>query len=163
MIIKPVRGSIFIKWLHPSLVTDAACLECYSCENMWGKPDFLKLLKTEAVGGYLATNIDSPTGFLVYENQPDEDQVQILNLVMHPEFRREGIATMMIEKVKGVRRALKFDKVSIVVRESNLSGHLFLKKNGFVCDSVLKSYFVDEYEHELEREDGYQFLFKEIK
>jgi ribosomal-protein-alanine N-acetyltransferase len=157
MIIKPVQGGIFIKWLHPSLVLDVACLECYSCENFWTRLDFLDALKDENVGGYLATDINQPIGFLVYENFPD--CVQISNMAMKPDYRRRGIASLMIEKVKGVSKALHLNKVTTVIRESNLNGHLFLQANGFVCEGTEKCYFVDDYEYEMEREDGYRFTF----
>jgi ribosomal protein S18 acetylase RimI-like enzyme len=160
MILKPVQGSIFIKWLHPSLVTDAACLECYSCENFWNSRDFLLNLRNEKVGGYLATDIATPIGFLVYENNEGDEEINIINFVMRPEYRRQGIATMMIEKVKGVAKALSCQRVIAIVRESNITSHLFLKANGFVCEQVMKCYFEDEYEDETEREDGYKFLFR---
>jgi ribosomal-protein-alanine N-acetyltransferase len=161
MILKPIRGSIFIKWLHPSLTHQAASLECYSCENFWTRGDFHDMLREGTVGGYMATDFTTPIGFLVYENEPDLDRVLIHNLVVHPDYRRQGIATAMVEKTMGVMKALHFHKTAAIVKDSNLAAQKFFQNQGFKAVEVLKSYFRDEYEDAIDEFDGYLFVHEE--
>lgn len=159
-IIKPTKGSIFIKWFHHGLVKTLAALECYSCENFWGEDQFLEALHNGS-GGYVATDCDQPIGFIIYEFDGGETTVNILNMVVRPDYRRQGVGTMLLDKLiqsNAVTRR-NYD-IHAKVRESNLAAQLFLKKHDFEAIGVLKAYYQDKYEEEEDIEDAYELVRK---
>lgn len=71
------------------------------------------------------------------------EEVHILNLACHPNFRRCGIATSLLEQSllfsfkKGVRRAF------LEVRESNKEALMLYQKHGFKEAGIRKGYYSD--------------------
>jgi ribosomal-protein-alanine N-acetyltransferase len=75
-------------------------------------------------------------GFLVWRRVSD-DQCEILNLAVAPEFRRRGIARALLAPLLNLRDA----EVFLEVRESNMTARLFYNSMGFQEVSVRKLYY----------------------
>lgn len=59
------------------------------------------------------------------------DEVQISNIAVHPERRRQGIAQLLLDEAIREGRARQAVSVSLEVRESNAPARAFYAKMGF--------------------------------
>ncbi len=60
-----------------------------------------------------------------------DDEVQISNIAVHPQYRRQGIAQRLIEEAILLGREKHATSISLEVRESNLPARTFYAKLGF--------------------------------
>lgn len=116
-------------------------IERSSKETFWDKDDFKELVKIENnIVGKVVEVDEAIVGYMVF--QLDMEQIDLLNLTIKTEYRRTGYASNLIDhlksKLNSVRKTIRAE-----VRESNLQGQLFLKKNGFICTDILPFWFED--------------------
>lgn len=77
------------------------------------------------------------------------DEMEILNLAVHPDFRQKGLGTALLERgfdiciKKGVRKSF------LDVKVSNESAIRLYEKNGYVKIGVRKKYYPDTKEDAL--------------
>lgn len=91
------------------------------------------------------------------------DHYNILNLGVHDKFRRRGIGSLLLDRMKDrLERDEERDHLRFDVRETNLPTQLFLRNNGFLATGVLKRYFKDYWTEDgpPEVEDAYNFCFR---
>lgn len=153
-ILKPIKGALFPKWLRHDLIDKAANLECHSCERFFTPSDIKRVMRNSYGHGLVITHLLDPIAYTLYLK--NDNQAHLVNLVVAPEWRRQGTGTLLIDQIKK-----RVNRITAAVREGNLAAHLFLQDNGFVASNVLKNHFKDEYAEECEREDAYVFEFKE--
>lgn len=146
-----------IKELMPVHLNNCANIGRYSDETFWTKKLILKHSRRENCGVFVALMGFTPVGFLAFEVSPDRQSVQILNLVVHPKYRRKGIGRSLVQKLTGLKS--KFQTWEFNVRESNLDAQLFLQKLDFLCVAIARSYFIDYHAEEVKREDAYCFAY----
>lgn len=157
MLVKPAQGDVFLSWMSRQYVREVMNIEKSSCELFWEEQDLVKCLRTRNCIGLVATRCEQVMGYMVYELHKTE--VSLLNLVVHPKFRRQGIGTLFLNKLKAKLTPERRQRVSYEVRESNLDGHLFLKANGFRATGIQKNFFIDEYAEQTKKEDAYSFNY----
>ena len=75
-------------------------------------------------------------GFLVWRRLA-EDECELLNLVVAPPFRRQGVARQLLERLLN----LGGNRVFLEVRESNQAGRIFYKSMGFQEVSTRYQYY----------------------
>ena len=77
------------------------------------------------------------------------EECHILNLATHPEFRRQGTASLLLAHTlshctdKGIKR------VFLEVRNSNVPAQSLYQKHGFQTDYIRKDYYTDTCEDAL--------------
>lgn len=165
VVVKPVYQesgyNLFLRGMRNDLCDAAACLECYSTENFWTKKDISKLLRHYRIDGWFVSAMNTPVAYTIFEKKPKKQEIHLLNLVVHPDYRRLGIGTYLLGRINVVFANL-FDVIIADVRESNLSAQLFFRENGFLAKRVTRGYFQDFYAEHTEIEDAYSFR-KELK
>lgn len=150
--IKSVKGCMFIKWLHSGLYKEAAFLESHSCENFLKERDIRDLMgKKYGMGGFVVTEINKPIAYTIYDIS--NGVLEIVNLVVHQDYRRCGVASLLLEKL-ATRRC---SAMQTYVRETNLEAHLFFKKQNFLATGVKHRYFEDHVFGKVKFEDAYHF------
>ena len=82
-----------------------------------------------------------------------EDEMEILNLAVHPDFRRRGIGTALLDRAFGICREKGIAKSFLDVKESNQSALNLYKKFGYTQIGVRKKYYPDT------REDALLFRY----
>ena len=119
-------------------------------EYSWNSKELLDEWKDyNGVGIVAVDNHDVVLGFCIY-NLNNKDCFEIKHLVTDKEFRRSGIGTSIINRMKGKLNDRRY-LLGCNVPEENLSFQLFLKKMEFKA-SLIRHSSGDEFRFEYEKE-----------
>jgi ribosomal-protein-alanine N-acetyltransferase len=150
--LNPLIDNYFVQAMKEEDIRHVARIERTSNETFWVEEDFVRVLDEPGTQGRVITKDGTIIGHFIF--QFNENEIQLLNLTILPEYRRQKIGSRVIETLSG-----RLEKTLVCnVRESNLYAHLFLKYNGLKAQSIVRRYFVDY--DVLERpayEDAYLF------
>jgi [ribosomal protein S18]-alanine N-acetyltransferase len=89
----------------------------------------------------VATLDDAPRGFMIYWMVLNE--MHLLNLAVHPDYRRTGIATQLLTHLTEVARVEKILDVFLEVRVSNRGAQFLYRKFGFKPIGIRQQYYSD--------------------
>jgi ribosomal-protein-alanine N-acetyltransferase len=106
----------------------------------WGDDEFKYYLKKRNCIGKVATYNEKIVGFVVYE--VNEDSITILNMAVDYTKQRRKIGTEIIKHVQQ-KIGGKREKITVVIRETNLDAQLFFKAMGFKALSVIRDFYAD--------------------
>jgi ribosomal-protein-alanine N-acetyltransferase len=130
-----------IRWMIRRDMVDVLRTERDSFEFSWTEDDFLKCLRQRNCIGMVAEADDRVVGFMIYELH--KNKLNVLNFAVAPPYRRQGIGTQMIGKLVAKLTTHRRSKVTLAVRESNLSAQLFFRQQEFKAVKVLKNFYED--------------------
>jgi [ribosomal protein S18]-alanine N-acetyltransferase len=114
-------------------------IEEISFATPWSEKDFLNELYNKSALTEVAAFEDNIIGYICMNYHLHESQ--ILNLAVHPDFRRRGVATILMD---GTIRELKKRGcffVHLKVRVSNTGAQKFYELLGFKVESTRKKYY----------------------
>jgi ribosomal-protein-alanine N-acetyltransferase len=80
-------------------------------------------------------------GFMIYELH--KAKLHILNFAVHPIHRRLGVGAQMVAKLISKLSSHRRTRITLEVRETNLSAQLFFRSQGFRALRVLRGYYED--------------------
>ena len=132
---------VHIRWMIRRDMPEVLRTEQESFEYSWTEEDFLKCLRQRNCIGMVAELGDKVVGFMIYELH--KTKLHVLNFAVHPEFRRTGVGRQMVAKLIGKLSSHRRTKITLAVRETNLSAQLFFKMLDFRATKVLRSYYED--------------------
>jgi ribosomal-protein-alanine N-acetyltransferase len=114
-------------------------IEEISFTTPWSEQDFLNELHKKDVLLKVAVFEGNIIGYLCVNHHLHESH--ILNLAVHPDFRRRGIASILMEEA--IRELEKMDCVFMYlkVRVSNTGAQRFYELLGFKVESIRKKYY----------------------
>jgi ribosomal-protein-alanine N-acetyltransferase len=118
-----------IRWLVRSDLPAVLPIEQASFHVPWSEEDFLAELRDKRTIGLVADIDGRVVGYVVYEMT--KQAIQIRNLAVHPDCRRQGIGTAFIEKLMGKLCQSRRSCMSMLLCDRNTPGHLFLRACGF--------------------------------
>lgn len=72
-----------------------------------------------------------------------EFDADIESIVIDKEFRKQGLAKLILEKLEERLKSKKIEKIFLEVREGNIPAKNFYIKNGFSKINLRKSYYDD--------------------
>jgi ribosomal-protein-alanine N-acetyltransferase len=76
-------------------------------------------------------------------------EVHIMNLAVHPDWRRKGIGTRLVEEAISISRRHEVQKIHLEVRRSNDSARKLYEKFGFKVIAVRPNYYTQPREDAL--------------
>lgn len=132
---------VHIRWMIRRDMTEVLRTEHESFDFAWTEEDFLKCLRQRNCIGMVAELDERVVGFMIYELH--RTKLHVLNFAVHPEFRRRGVGTQMVAKLIGKLSSHRRTKITLAVRETNLSAQLFFKSTEFQATKVLRKYYED--------------------
>lgn len=91
-------------------------------------------------------------GFIIFNFYADE--CHLLNVVVAPDYQRQGLAKRLIEQLLSVAIDNQMSKVILEVRESNLSAIALYKNFGFEQIGTRKNYYRGKENDLMERENA---------
>ena len=70
-------------------------------------------------------------------------EIHLLNIAVHPQRRRQGLGTLLLEKMQGFATAHGAEKIYLEVRPSNEAARRFYLKAGFQEKGRRRRYYTD--------------------
>jgi ribosomal-protein-alanine N-acetyltransferase len=107
--------------------------------NNWGEADFLQVLSSDNGELRLAVSGPDVLGFVASSSVIDE--VTLLNVAIHGEHRRQGLARRLIADMLNGRQAAGARRCLLEVRESNRGARALYTAMGFVVDGRRPDYY----------------------
>lgn len=140
-VLKPVTGTYYFKTFRPDHLDSVAGLQCFSCHRFMTKEHFARLMVTEPRSdGFVLTDVVNRVhGFILYRRH--SDFAHFIDLVIHPDHRRKGLAGLLVRAMKNRTKDLR--GILATVRENDPLSQHFLSQSGFRAYTVLENFFED--------------------
>ena len=74
------------------------------------------------------------------------DEADITNIAVHPDYRKKGVATQILNKVFAYCIENSITTLNLEVRKSNVNAINLYGKNGFLIVGERKNYYSDNHE-----------------
>jgi ribosomal-protein-alanine N-acetyltransferase len=132
--------------MYPTDIPEVVNIERTIFTTPWSETSFLQEINNLYSIKKVAVLNNTTIGYVCANHILNESH--ILNLAVHPEFRRCGIATKLVKEVLKELKEKGCDFVYLEVRGSNLSAKKFYEKLGFIIVALRKDYYI------LPREDA---------
>ena len=142
-------------WMIRRHMPDMLAIERASFEFPWAEHDFIVELSHRNVIGMSAVAADDESrmlGFMIYELF--RDRLVVRNFAVHPEHRRRGVGTAMVDKLASKLSPHRRDHIELHVRETNLAAQLFFRSRGFRAVSLVCGFYKQD-----STEDAYRMRF----
>ncbi len=143
---------VHIRWMIRRDMQEVLQTEQQCFQQSWTEEDFLRCLRQRNCIGMVAECGDKVIGFMIYELH--KNKLHILNFAVHPEHQRFGVGKQMSAKLISKLSSHRRTRVTLEVRETNLSGQVFFRNQGFKAIRVLRSFYEDS------NEDAYLMQFR---
>lgn len=145
-----IIGDPLVRWMIRRDMGDVLAIERLCFEHPWTDEDFFDALRQRNCVGAVEEDGDVIRGFVLYKL--GREQLEILNIAVHPDHRHLGIGRRMVKNLQDKLRPNRRKVLCITVKESNLPAHLFFQSLGFIA--------VIQGRHDA-NEAAYRFLFRE--
>ncbi|MBF0329273.1 MAG: ribosomal protein S18-alanine N-acetyltransferase [Nitrospirae bacterium] len=116
---------------------------CFSMP--WSEASFLSELYSPRSIGLLAETNNRIAGYICVSYF--EEEAQLLDLAVHPEFRRCGVGRMLLNSVLGDVKKTGCKNIFLEVRKSNSDSIRFYEKAGFSQTGERKNYYINPVEN----------------
>lgn len=140
-----------VRWMILRDMPYVLTIEADSFEFPWDEAAFIRCLRQRNCIGMVAADGDRVLGYMIYELQ--KSWLRVLNFAVRVDFRRTGVGRAMLDKLKG--KLTRRKRITLEVRETNLSAQLFFQRCGFRATAVLRGFYDDT------PEDAYVMEFRE--
>jgi ribosomal-protein-alanine N-acetyltransferase len=117
-------------------------IECSAYRYPWSSGFFLQELQVACARSILAELDGKICGYVLFWLLPGS--IDVHNLAIAPEFRRRGIARMLMGQVVAAASAQSATRVTLEVRQSNEAAKRLYASLGFVQTGLRKGYYSDD-------------------
>jgi len=132
---------VHIRWMIRRDMPEVLSIESRSFEFPWTEEDFINCLRQRNCIGMVAEHDDRVVAFMIYEL--NKTRIRVLNFAVSESFRRRGAGSQMMAKLIGKLSSQRRSRITLEVRETNLSAQLFFREIGFRAVSVLRQFYAD--------------------
>ncbi len=129
---------VTIRWFMRRDLVQVAAIDQMGKGPAWGIKDYVDAMESNNTIGMVADfrdphdksgRHDRAIGVMVY--YLGKNRFNVIRFVVHEQFRRLGVGTQMIDKLKSKLSNGRRERIEMGVRESNLDLQLFLRTQGF--------------------------------
>jgi ribosomal-protein-alanine N-acetyltransferase len=129
-----------VRAFHPSDAPDIAKILSDSAEAAQWPPECYAKLAESPGGILLVCEAEGrPAGLLAARRAADE--AEILNIAVHRDFRRKGVASALLLAALNEFRSSAIARVFLELRESNLPALTLYNHHGFLPSGRRKAYY----------------------
>lgn len=139
-----------VRWMIKSDLDTVVFIEQQSFQFAWTREEFLRALRQRNTIGMVVEDKDTVVGFMVYSLV--DNSIKLENIAVAKHHRRKGYGRAMIEKLIWKLNPERRNRISLLVRETNLDAQLFLRSCGFRCIGMYEGAYDDT------DEPGYCFI-----
>ena len=132
---------VHIRWMIRRDMPEVLQTEQDSFEYSWTEEDFLRCLRQRNCIGMVAEHGEKVVGFMIYELH--KNKLHILNFAVHPAYRRLHVGSQMVAKLISKLSSHRRTRITLEVRETNLTAQLFFRKQDFKAVRVLRGFYED--------------------
>jgi len=125
-------------------------IEAASFSDPWTREGFEVALGRSDIIAYVYSPGKRVLAYFIL--QLDGPEVHIMNLAVHPDFRRRGIAVECLRFAERIARRRGSIRIDLEVQESNLPAQLLYRKAGYRATRILRNYYPTTHE------DGYRMV-----
>lgn len=123
--------------------------------DFWNKDDWADLLNDPRAIYYALLEDEAIVGdVFIYNWNGERDYVKIMNLAVHPNYRRRGLAHRLLQHVTAEMNAVGMNRFSGETRASNKSMQRVFEDCGYALRDIEKDYF----EHPVE--GAYKYILQ---
>jgi ribosomal-protein-alanine N-acetyltransferase len=145
-------SAVQVRAMHPDDLPLVMAIEraSFPADACWSPTAFRHAFSIQHLDvGYIAECRGKLAGFSVFH--PRGSSLVMDNLAVAPDFRRRGIARLLVNEVSASLKIIGVHRLRCRVRESNLDAQLFLRATGWRSVGILRRPFEDC------EEDGIKF------
>jgi ribosomal-protein-alanine N-acetyltransferase len=132
---------VHIRWMIRRDMPEVLQTEQDSFEYSWTEEDFLRCLRQRNCIGMVAEQGEKVVGFMIYELH--KSKLHILNFAVHPSHRRCHVGCQMVAKLISKLSSHRRTRITLEVRETNLTAQLFFRSQSFKAVRVLRNFYED--------------------
>lgn len=133
--------TVHVRWLIRQDMRSVTEIENHSFEYPWSETEFITALRQRNCIGMVAEINEQVVGFMVYELH--KARLEVLSIAVHQDFRKRGVGKAMIYKLISKLSYERRNKISLMVRESNLDALNWLKRLGFRALGITSNFYED--------------------
>jgi [ribosomal protein S18]-alanine N-acetyltransferase len=137
----PAQTRVHIRWMIRRDMPEVLAIEHASFEYPWCEEEFLRVLRQRNCIGMVAEHSEHIVGFMIYELH--RNKIHVLDFATHADYRRRGVGRQMIAKLVGKLSSQRRNRISLYVRETNLTSQLFYRVMGFRAMEVVREHYPD--------------------
>ena len=154
MAIKEIKTQVHIRWMIRGDTPAVLNIEAASFENPWSEDELTRTLRHREVIGMVAELADEVVGVMIYELH--KNRLHVIDFAVAPTARRQGVGSAMVEKMVSKLSQERRNRITLEVRETNLSAQLFFKSQGFRAVRVLRDFYEED------DEDAYLMQYRHV-
>ena len=110
--------------------------------DFWKEEDWRDLLEDPRAIYYALTDEDKIVGdIFIYNWKGENDYIKIMNLAVHPDYRKQGIAHKLLNHVTEEMKKLDMFRFLGETRESNKAMQKVFEDCGYVLNKVEENYY----------------------
>ncbi len=143
---------VHIRWMIRRDMYKVLAIERSAFEVPWLEEEFVRCLRRRNTIGMVAESQERVVGFMIYELH--KQKLRVLNFAVAEGDRRRGVGRQMIDKLISKLGGQRRTRITLEVRESNLTAQLFFRAAGFKAVAVLRDWYDDA------EEDAYQMQYR---
>lgn len=137
----PSDNACRICTLKRGQIPEVLAIEEASFDFPWNEEDFLNCGRQHC-SLLVAVKDDKVVGYMVYGVH--EERFHILNIAVHPDFRRQGIGSALMDRLINEKYEPHLrERITLAVRTKNLAAQKFFRKHKFDVTEVLRNYYED--------------------
>ncbi len=140
--------NIEVKEMKLEHLDDVMIIESLSFKIPWSKSSFIEeLIENKLAVYFVAVSGGKVIGYGGVWKVFDEGH--ITNIAVHPEFRRCGAASVILESILSMCNETDIRSLTLEVRKSNIAAQKLYEKYGFKAEGIRKRYYSDNNEDAL--------------
>jgi len=132
---------VHIRWMIRRDMPEVLQAENLSFEFAWCEEDFFRCLRQRNCIGMVAEHGEKVVAFMIYELH--KHKLHFLNFAVHPAWRRQGVGKQMVDKIISKLSTHRRVRVTLEIRETNLSAQMFFNKQEFRATRVIRAFYED--------------------
>lgn len=136
--------NIVIDFMEDKDIDEVLEISSLSFSIPWSKSSYIQEL-TNPVAKYFVAKIDNKVvGFIGTWMILDESH--ITNVAVHPNYRKQGIASILLKELLNYCKNQRCVAYTLEVRSGNIAARLLYEKYNFKQDGIRKGYYEDNKE-----------------
>ncbi|MDI6727466.1 MAG: ribosomal protein S18-alanine N-acetyltransferase [Thermodesulfovibrionales bacterium] len=134
-------NTVYIREMYPDDIPEIVSIEKLSFSTPWSETSF----RSEIYSRYSVTRVAELNGVIVGYIcvKHVADECHLLDLAVHPDYRRRGIARALLDNVIQELRIEGCRFFYLEVRSSNYAARKLYEKFGFNMVGIRKGYYVN--------------------